>query len=281
MFTRVSMPEVTMKLASMGIRIMGVMVAAVLSGAVLRADETGHTEGTVRLVRNNVILQYTPAEGMGSESPVPQNVLVNSKTMVTLDGRASSLGALRAGMTVRFATAEAEGVVTRVEAFSLPQDDKVHTQMGILEIVSGGVLTISKDQRRYPFTLGAETKIMLDGKTVEAGELRHGMITTVTYQKGVPLKVESITAEMDGAVHRCEGEFVSGTAEELVMHVWGAEGFDIRFKVGKDFKIVREGKVAAMGDFVAGEKVVANYTDGVAADLTLSAAGGGRASGAP
>jgi hypothetical protein len=258
--------------AATGACILGVSIGSRAADGVPTLSEIS---GTIVQVRNNVVLQYVPAEGAGNEETKPQNVLVNSKTTVTLDGKVTNLGALKAEMWVRFSAAEAEGVLTRVEAFRLAQDDKVRTQVGIMEIVSGGMLTVSKFGNRYPFELGAETKITLDGKAVGAKELRHGMITTVTYQKGVPLKVESITAEMDGAVHRCEGEFVSGTAEELVMHVWGAEGFDIKFKVEKGFKIMRGGKVAAMGDFKAGEKVVANYTDGVAADLTLVAQSGG------
>jgi hypothetical protein len=261
----------------MGRLMIGVMAGALgLASGSVRAEDnaggSGETIGTFKAMARKVLLQFVP-EGPDGVALKQDTALVSDKTEVTLDGNPSTFSELKPGMTVRFATAELEGLVTKVEAFALPPDDKERKRTGVVENARWDTLTLSKDQNKYPFVVGPQTKVTLDGKVVGLEELRHGMITTVTYRKGVPTKVESITAEMDGVMHRCEGEFVSGTSEELVMHVWGSDGFDIKFKLGNEFKITRDGKPATMADFHSGEKVVANYTDGVAADLTVSQSG--------
>jgi hypothetical protein len=242
-----------------------------------RGEDTpsGMIHGTFEQVVNGAVLRYVSSEGKGpinnGNNPPTRNVLVNGDTRVMVEGKASGLGSLKAGMWVRFSAAEAEGVLKSVEAFNWPKDGKEHAFRGNFDALAGGDVVVSLNGRPSTVKMGAGVKVLLDGKAVGVEELRHGMITTVKMKDGVPVAVEAITVERDGATHRCEGDFVSASKEELVLHVWGGDGFDIKFKVGKEMEITRNGKRAALKDFSVGEKVVANYVDGVAEDLSLAA----------
>jgi len=264
-------------------RIMGSVVriagfaAMLLAFLVLPAFAAGDAggadtvEGVIKAVASGNVIKFSPASDPSGQKTA--NVLINSATLVTLDGKSSNVGALRAGMAITFSKSEEEGILTHLDAFTLIPDSKPHTvDRGILDPPDKDKpdeLAFMDGAVKRTVALTPDTQIILDSRAAKIDDLRHGMPVTVTYKSGKASLVQAFTAEMDGTARRCEGEFVSGDAKTLVIHVWGTDGFDVKMTLSDDFKITRNSKPAKMADFKVGEKVGANYVDGIATDLSL------------
>ena len=256
--------------------IFGWLFVATIGGFAFADDtSTGLVSGTFVEILNGAICRYQPRDAPPDVSKdAAKNVLVNSKTYVTLDGKPSNLGALKAGMWLRFPAEENDGVLQHLEAFTQPMDGKVHDLAGNFDSAKGNSLTLTKNNNKTTVKIDASTKFLLDEKPAGVGQLHHGMILSkVQVKDGVALLVQAVVVERDGAMHKCEGDLVRVSEEELVIHVWGADGFDVALKPRANFKskAIRNEAQAALTDFKAGEHVVANYKDGVAMDLTLLA----------
>ncbi len=239
--------------------------------------------GVIKSVASGNVIKYAPA----SDPSATSNLLINAKTAITLDGKPSDVGALKAGMAIQFSSAEADDILTHLDAFTLMPDDKIHTvDRGILDPPAKGKtdqISFMDGQVRRTVALTPDTQITLDSHAATFADLRHGMPVAVTYREGKASLVQAYTAEADGTNRRCEGEFVSGDDKQLAIHVWGDDGFDVKMTLSDDFKITRDNKPAKMSDFKPGEKVVANYIDGIATDLAAqnnAPAGRGPAQGA-
>jgi hypothetical protein len=256
-----------------------------LAGSAL-LSQPGVLTGTLRTVDASGAIGYLPLDSdiNAPTSVTPKGLLVNQSTQITLDGKTADLGALRPGMDIAFMDA-GDNPLDKLEAFAIVPDGKAHIKRGPIDKITATEIVFlagRKDLFPVALTLASDTPTTIDGKPAKPSDLRYRMFASVNYLGLDAQTIAASTVILDGAAHHADGNLVSADADGVTIRVYGNAGFDVVLKTAPAFKIQREtGRAqqpdlvdAALADLRAGQHVVATYTSGTAADITIKLGGG-------
>lgn len=169
----------------------------------------------------------------------------NEKTQI-MNYRMYALSALAVALFVGNATAFAADEV------------KSATHDGKLVSITGNKLVMTgEDDKEHAHMLSTDAKLTLDGKAVQAADLKAGTrirVTTTGADKSVASCVEGLAKNREFASKPRDGQLVSVTDKQLVMTDKESKK-EQTCKFAADVKITCDGKVCKAADLKPGMKV--------------------------
>jgi CTP-dependent riboflavin kinase len=138
------------------------------------------------------------------------------------------------------------------------EDAKNATHEGKLVSITGNKLVMaSQDNKEHSHTLSTDAKLTLDGKVVQAGELKPGTrirVTTTDADKSMANRVEALVKNREFAGISRDGQVVSVNEKQLVM-IDKANKKEQTCTFAADAKITCDGKLCKAADLKRGMKV--------------------------
>jgi hypothetical protein len=126
---------------------------------------------------------------------------IDNNTVITVDGDRAKLADVRAGFKGSVTYGKSSKIVKSLELSSAdaPPPGEELMLRGTIDVLQKSIVTVNRqdDGKAFPFKLTKDTRILVDGVTMTAGDLKRGMKVDVFYVENTTFAVRVLAYVKD------------------------------------------------------------------------------------